>query len=250
MSAERVAVVTGAARGIGQALALGLARAGHEVAVVDVLDTVETVTAIEAEGLSAAGFHADVSSEEDVGVLREAVEDKLGACEVLVNNAAIGGRVPFLEIPRERLRQMIAVNLEGQFLVAQAFVPGMVERGWGRVINLASTSIYTNTPEMSAYMTTKGGVLGLTYGMANDLGPLGVTVNAVAPPVTVTPMTEERLRVGELKQEELDEVLANQAVKQRGRPQDLVGLVVFLAGESSAMVTGQFISADGGMTRP
>jgi 3-oxoacyl-[acyl-carrier protein] reductase len=247
---RRVALVTGAARGIGQALAVGLARAGVTVAAVDVLDCSDTVNAIETAGGVGRAFQADVSQTADVSGLRTAIEAHLGQCGILVNNAAIGGRVPFLELERARFRRLIEVNLEGPFVVCREFVPRMVEHGWGRVINIASTSLYTNTPELSGYMATKGGLLGLTYGMANDLGPLGVTVNAVSPPaLTVTPMFEERLAEGKLSEEELARVIDNQAVKQRGSPEDIVGVVVYLASEASAMATGQFIRVDGGMTR-
>ena len=125
----------------------------------------------------------------------------------------------------------------------------MVERGWGRIVNVASSSILTATPGLVAYMTSKGGVLGLTSALANDLGRHGITVNAVSPGLTRTPAVDADIAAGTLTEAMLDAAVATQAIPRPGTPDDLVGLVLFLTGKEASFVTGQFIVADGGATR-
>ena len=241
----RVAVVSGAARGIGRALAEGLASRGAHVVAVDVLDAGETAEAVAAAGGECTPLAADVGAADEVARLASEV----GRCDVLVNNAALLGRTPFLELGHERFRETLRVNLESQFLLARAFAPGMVERGWGRIVNVASSSLLTPTPGLVAYMTSKGGVLGLTSALANDLGPHGITVNAVSPGLTRTPGVDADIAAGILPEDALDAMTAAQAIPRPGRPEDLVGLVLFLTGKEASFVTGQFIVADGGATR-
>ena len=244
-----VAVVSGAARGIGRALAEGLASRGAHVVAVDVLDAQETADAIAAAGGRCLPVLADVGDPAEVERLSEEVAATVGTCDVLVNNAALLGTTPFLELDLERFRETLRVNLESQFLLARAFAPGMVERGWGRIVNVASSSIHTATPGLVAYMTSKGGVLGLTSALANDLGRHGITVNAVSPGLTRTPTVEADIAAGTLTEAMLDAAVATQAIPRPGTPDDLVGLVLFLTGKEASFVTGQFIVADGGATR-
>jgi 3-oxoacyl-[acyl-carrier protein] reductase len=241
----RVAVVSGAARGIGRALAEGLASRGAHVVAVDVLDAGETAESIAAAGGECTPVVADVGSPSDVARLAAEVD----GCDVLVNNAALLGRTPFLELDHDRFRETLRVNLESQFLLAKAFAPGMVERGWGRIVNVASSSLLTPTPGLVAYMASKGGVLGLTSALANDLGPHGITVNAVSPGLTRTPGVDADIAAGILPVEALEAMTAAQAVPRLGTPEDLVGLVLFLTAKEASFVTGQFIVADGGATR-
>ena len=204
----RVAVVSGAARGIGRALAEGLASRGAHVVAVDVLDMGETADAIAVAGGRCEPVVADVGDKDDVARLAENVS----VCDVLVNNAALLGKTPFLELDLERFRETLRVNLESQFLLARAFAPGMVERGWGRIVNVASSSILTATPGLVAYMTSKGGVLGLTSALANDLGRHGITVNAVSPGLTRTPAVDADIAAGTLTEAMLDAAVATQAI--------------------------------------
>jgi 3-oxoacyl-[acyl-carrier protein] reductase len=243
--AGAVAVVTGAARGIGRAIAEGLASRGAAVVAVDVLDAAETVAAIASAGGEGRALPADVGSPEEVG--RVAAE--VGPCDVLVNNAALLGRTPFLELDHVHFRETLRVNLESQFLLAKAFAPAMVERGYGRIVNVASSSLYTPTPGLVAYMASKGGVLGLTSALANDLGPHGITVNAVSPGLTRTPGVEVDVAAGTLPEEVFDAMTRAQPIPRPGTPEDIVGLVLFLTGKEASFVTGQFIVADGGATR-
>lgn len=238
-------MVTGAARGIGQAVAAGLASRGAVVVAVDVLDAGATVAEIAAAGGECRALVADVGSPDDVA--RVAAE--VGRCDVLVNNAALLGRTPFLELDHDRFRETLRVNLESQFLLAKAFAPGMVEQGYGRIVNVASSSLFTPTQGLVAYMTSKGGVLGLTSALANDLGAHGITVNAVSPGLTRTPGVEVDVAAGTLPEEVFGAMTRAQAIPRPGTPDDLVGLVLFLTGKEASFVTGQFIVADGGATR-
>ncbi len=241
----RVAVVSGAARGIGRALAEGLAARRAHVVAVDVLDSEETAAAIAAADGTCMALVADVGSPLEVArVARE-----VGRCDVLVNNAALLGTTPFLALDHELFRETLRVNLESQFLLARAFAPGMVERGWGRIVNVASSSLFTSTPGLAAYMASKGGVLGLTSALANDLGPHGITVNAVSPGLTRTPGVDADIGAGILSPAAIDAAVAAQAIPRHGTADDLVGLVLFLTGDDASFVTGQFLVADGGATR-
>lgn len=178
----RVAVVSGAARGIGRAVAEGLASRGAEVLAVDVLDASETVEAIRTAGGRCRALDADVGAPADVARVAEDV----GRCDVLVNNAALLGAIPFLELDHERFRETLRVNLESQFLLAKAFAPGMVERGWGRIVNLGSIGSFMAAPMTGAYGATKAYVLSLSLALTEELRGTGVTVTALCPGPTET----------------------------------------------------------------
>jgi NAD(P)-dependent dehydrogenase (short-subunit alcohol dehydrogenase family) len=245
----RVAVVSGAARGIGRAIAEGLAARGARVAAADLLEPVETMHAIVDAGGDCLGIVADVSSEQDVQRLVEETHANLGRCDVLVNNAALLRQTPFLELDYELWQRVLRSNLDSQFLMARAFLPGMIDRAWGRVVNVASSSVLTSTPGLVAYMASKGGVLGLTSALANEVGRHGITVNAVSPGLTRTPGVDDDIRSGRLPEQALDAVVAQQAIPRAGTPADLVGAVLFLTSDDASFMTGQFLVVDGGMTR-
>jgi NAD(P)-dependent dehydrogenase (short-subunit alcohol dehydrogenase family) len=247
--ARRVAVVSGAARGIGRALAEGLAAAGSPVAAVDLREPDETVAAITEAGGVCRGFVADVSDEAAVLALREAVHEALGPCAILVNNAAELHSAPFADLDYATWRRVIRTNLDSQFLMARAFLPDMAAAGWGRIVNVASSSLFTTTPGIAAYMASKGGVIGLTSALANDVGDLGVTVNAVSPGLTRTPGVEADIAAGVLPADAPEHVIEQQAIRRAGVPGDLVGAVRFLASDASSFMTGQLLVVDGGMTR-
>lgn len=245
----RVAVVTGAARGIGRALAVGLASRGARVAAVDLLDVGETAAAARAAGGACEAIRADVASEEGVAAMADRVRAALGPCDILVNNAALLGTAPFLEVDYATWRRTITTNLDSHFLTAKAFLPGMVERGWGRIVGVASSSLLTSTPGLTAYMASKGGVLGFTSALANDVGRFGITVNAVSPGFTRTPGVDADIRSGIVPADAVEQVIAQQAIPREGTAEDLVGAVLFLTSDDAAFVTGQFLVADGGATR-
>jgi 3-oxoacyl-[acyl-carrier protein] reductase len=247
--AGRVAVVTGAARSFGRLVSEALAEDGATVAAVDLRDCGATAAAIEAAGGRCTPFAVDVADEGSVAQLAADVAAALGPCDILVNIAGINFSSPWPELDLEAWRRVMAVNLESQFLMARAFAPQMVARGWGRIVNMASSSIYTNIPGLTAYMASKAGTLGLTSGLANDLGQHGITVNAVSPGLTRTEAVEESIRNGEFPEAELAAMADQRAIRREATAADLVGTIIFLTSDAAAFVTARFIVADGGATR-
>jgi NAD(P)-dependent dehydrogenase (short-subunit alcohol dehydrogenase family) len=240
----RVAIVTGAARGIGQAIAVGLAARGASVVGVDIAEAEETCALVEANGAQWLGITADVSSPSDVARVAAEAISRFGQCDILVNNAGIFPACAFEELSYEVWRKVFAVNLDSQFLMSQAVVPSMKERGWGRIVNLTSGSVQLANENMTAYKASKMGSIGLTRAMSADLGKYGITVNAASPSITRTPGILSIPNAGD----KLDMMARLQAIKRVSEPEDVVGLILFLTGADSHFVTGQTMLADGGMT--
>jgi len=252
----RVAVVSGAAGGLGQACAERLARDGLDVVIADVKTAQETVALIERAGRRALAVHCDVTNPEQVTALTRQVSEHFGGCDILVNNAGMYSTVPFLQMSYDMWRRYLALNLDGAFLLAKAFVPGMIERGWGRIINMASNSFHLVTvPGLTGYIASKGGLIGLTRGLASELGTSGVTVNALAPGPTVTAQLESSFYDMAGTHDPaafegfMQQLAQNQAVKRVATPADVVGALSFLASEAASMVTGQTLIVDGGWAR-
>jgi NAD(P)-dependent dehydrogenase (short-subunit alcohol dehydrogenase family) len=242
--AGRVAVVTGGARGFGQAIAFGLARRAADVAVVDLRDADDTVAKIRDEGGAASAHHADLADEAAVDAAAAEILDRYGRVDILVNNAGIIVVRDFFETDLDLWRKVHAVNLDSQFLTAKAFAGAMRAQGWGRIVNVASNTLGLVAPHVAAYMASKGGVVGFTRGLATDLAPYGITVNAVNPTASRTPGGEESIAP------EILELSASlQAIKRVGMPDDIVGTVCFLASDDAAFLTGQTIVVDGGWMR-
>jgi NAD(P)-dependent dehydrogenase (short-subunit alcohol dehydrogenase family) len=241
----RVAVVTGAGEGIGRAFAERLARDGARVAVADLGTGAETVAAIESGGGEALAVACDVSSEAGVAALREAVESRFGRCDILVNNAGIVHRTAWAELEFDLWRRTMAVNLDAMFLTCKAFTPAMAAAGFGRIVNLSSGSVAEVVSGFSHYSASKMGVIGLTRGLATDLGESGITANCILPGVTKTPRLEAEFGAPEV----FDHFADRQAIKRPGLPSDLEGAVSFLASEDAAWVTGQSLVVDGGSVR-
>lgn len=241
----RVAVVTGAGRGIGQAICQGLARRGADVVAVDLADPAETVALVESQGRKALGLVGDVSDPADVERLGREVAAWQNRCDILVNNAGIYPGAHFIRSDFDLWRRVMAVNLDALFLTAKAFVPLMRDGGWGRIVNLTSNTVGLSIPAMVPYIASKMGVIGFTRAMASDLAMFGITVNAVGPTLSRTPGLLESA-INDAAQEH---VVSLQAIKRQGEPEDVVGAVLFLAGPDSAFVTGQTLMADGGLVR-
>ena len=240
---QRVALVTGAARGIGQAIALRLAAAGHGLALADVLPADETLTAIKDAGGEAFAVICDLGSPTDIDLLVREVTGHYGRCDVLVNCAALMLMRPFGELDLDTWRHVQAVNVEAAFQLCAAFVPGMTERGFGRIINVASNTVWKPPgPGFVAYIASKGAIVGFTRAMAVELGSAGITVNAIAPGLTRSPGAEQ----GE-SPEHFEQVRLAQAIKRSLQPDDMAGTVAFLASDDAAMITGQAIRIDGGL---
>ncbi|HEX3964483.1 MAG TPA: SDR family oxidoreductase [Trebonia sp.] len=183
---RKVAVVTGGARGIGRACAVGLAEDGYDVAIADLIEPIDTAGAVRAAGVRALPIVCDAAVPSDITQAIDAVEDEFGRCDVLVNNAGIFPRVMFNELDLDLWRRVLDVNLTSAFLLCKAVVPGMTDRGFGRIINFTSNTIGLPVEGMTHYITSKAAVLGFTRALASDVGRHGITVNCVAPGATPT----------------------------------------------------------------
>jgi NAD(P)-dependent dehydrogenase (short-subunit alcohol dehydrogenase family) len=241
---DKVCIVTGGAKGIGRAYSLGLAAEGARVVVADIVDPEPTVKEIEAGGGQALGVGCDVSREEDTQRMATQALDRWGRIDVLVNNAALYGvlkRRPFMEIPAEEWDRVMAVNLRGLFLCARAVFPTMKAQGKGKIINIASSTFFKGVPNYIHYTTSKGGVVGFTRSLARELGEHGIRVNAIAPGFTLSGENEKNM-----PREQQEWNIKIRMLKRAQVPEDLVGIMVFLASDESDFITGQTISVDGG----
>jgi 2-hydroxycyclohexanecarboxyl-CoA dehydrogenase len=244
----RTALVTGAARGIGRAIAMALAADGRVVAVADIRrdDAFETAAAMEARGSRAAAVELDVTDGASVeeGVRR--AEEALGPVEIVVNNAGWDELRPFLETDEDFWDRVIEINLKGCLRITRTVVPGMVERGWGRVINIGSDAARVGSSLEAVYSGAKGGVIAFTKTLAREVARSGVTANAVCPGPTRTPMLEAMAEGGG---EKLVQSLTRAVPMRRlGDPEDVAAAVAFLASERAAFITGQTLSVSGGLT--
>ena len=239
---DRVAIVTGAAQGIGRAIAEKLDAEGAQVVVADR----NAEGAEQAAGALERGeaVEVDVSSEESVGAMVDKVVDEHGRIDALVNNAAIVPFIPWDEVDLEHWRRIIDTNLTGVFLCVRAVQKPMREAGYGRIVNIASNTVLAGTPNMAAYVAAKGGVWGFTRALATELGADGVTVNAVAPGLTATEGVLDSPH-----KEAFEFVQSLQAIPRRGESEDIAPTVAFLCSEEAGWVTGQMIAVDGGHTR-
>jgi len=240
---NRVAVVSGAAKGIGQELAIQLAQRGAALALLDIVDLSQTLQLVENAGGKAIRVECEVSAQEGWIAAAEAVRTAFGRCDILVNNAGIYPNIHIDDLDFKTWRRTFEINLDSMFLSAKVFVPMMRENKWGRIVNVSSTSIVTNTSGVSHYMATKMGVIGFTRGLANDLGKDFITVNAVAPALTATPGTSH------LPDVVRDGVVNLQAFKRMAVPHDIVGPILFLTSDDAQFMTGQLLAVDGGMMK-
>jgi NAD(P)-dependent dehydrogenase (short-subunit alcohol dehydrogenase family) len=242
--AGRTAVVTGAGGGLGRGISVALAEAGASVVAAGrtPASLVDTVNAIETGGGRAISVVADVQDEDSVAALIEATTAAFGGIDVLINNAAIYPRRAWTEISRAEWDQVLGTNLTGYFLCARAAFPSLAARGHGRIINLASITLFGGWPMLLDYVTSKGGILGFTRALAREIGPQGVTVNAISP--GAFPTDAEKIHPDPAAYNA--QVLAQQSIKRRGTPDDIGNLAVFLASDAASFITGQLIEIDGG----
>jgi 2-hydroxycyclohexanecarboxyl-CoA dehydrogenase len=244
-SEPRVAVVTGGASGIGLAIGERLAGDGAAVAIFDLDDDAADAAAgrIEAGGGRAIGLKVDVTDRPRIEDAVAEVADRLGAPLILVNNAGRPSFLPFLDISLEHWDQIVDVNLTGTFHCCQVVLPHMLEAGWGRVVNISSSSTHSGTPRMAAYVAAKSGVIGLTKCLALELGPGGITVNTIPPGFIDTPMLRAADAGGNLN---VEAAIETTPVRRQGRPEDIAAACSFLCRDEAGYITGQVFGVNGG----
>jgi NAD(P)-dependent dehydrogenase (short-subunit alcohol dehydrogenase family) len=234
-------LVTGAGAGLGQAYARRLAADGAEVILADLQSPDATAELIRADGGKAHTLVVDIANEASTIALGKAVAD-LGGADILVNNAGIYPGTPFDKLSFAEWRKVVSVNVDGLYLVTSQILPGMRQRGWGRVICASSTTFYMGNAAGTHYVATKGAVIGFVRALSAEVGVDGVTVNAVAPGLIRTKGTTELF-----DEQAFVAVPQMQAIKRGGLPDDLAPTVSFLASDDAAYITGQTIVIDGGM---
>jgi NAD(P)-dependent dehydrogenase (short-subunit alcohol dehydrogenase family) len=243
----RTAIVTGGGSGIGLAITERLAADGMAVAIFDRDSAAaEGVAAkIEASGGMALGVNVDVSERSQIDAGVQEVRSRLGRPTVLVNNAGLDGFHPFLKITAETWNRILTVNLTGTFQCCQAVVPDMIEAGWGRIVNISSSSAQGGQPFMTHYVASKAGVIGFTKALALELGPKGITVNTIPPGFIDTPMLRAAESKGHLGQG-VDYHASQTPVRRAGRPEDIAAMCAFLVRDEAGYVTGQVLGVNGG----
>jgi NAD(P)-dependent dehydrogenase (short-subunit alcohol dehydrogenase family) len=256
---DRVALITGAARGIGFACALNLAQQGVKVALVDIngdriKDAASRITA--ETGTTAVGIQADISAESDVTRMAAEADKAFGKVDIFLNSAAILSDNLFLESTPADWDRMFKVCLTGPMLCLRALLPGMVERGYGRVVCMASDSARVGQARLSYYAAAKGGVIALTKSIAQEVGRSGVTLNVVSPGATNTELRQEReasmlKQMGAEKYERrVKSVLKMYPTGRIGEPEDAAAMVGFLLSDQASWITGQVFSVNGGFVMP
>jgi len=240
----KVAIVTGGASGIGEAITNELAENGATVAIADLLEDVgrETARGLEARGFKARVFPVDVSDAAQVGAMVKSVVETYGGVDILVNNAVNSVAAPFLELSDEDWLNHINVKVMGYVRCSREVVPHMERRGGGRIINIGSEVVHLGITPFTAYVAAKGGQNGFNRSLAHELAPWNITVNMVAP--GWIPVERHENDPQDLK----DGYFASIPMQRWGKPEDLAGTIVYLASEASAFVTGQNIHVNGGVT--
>jgi 3-oxoacyl-[acyl-carrier protein] reductase len=247
---DKVAIITGSARGLGREFALRFVKEGAKVVVCDILDCEPVAAEIKAMGGQALALKTDVTSEKDTADLIKKTIEKFGRIDILVNNAAIYGGIenpnfvrPFDEITVQDWDKLMAVNIKGIFLCCKAISPVFKKQREGKIVNIASTVAFAGPPLFLHYTTSKGGVVSMTKGLARALGEYNINVNAVAPGMTWTEATQSAFKKAA---SETERVSDSQILKRRTTPQHISGAVVFLCTEDAEQITGQILCVNAG----
>ncbi|MBP1740684.1 MAG: short-chain dehydrogenase/reductase [Deltaproteobacteria bacterium] len=244
---DKVAIITGAGRGIGKTVALAFARNGADVVAVDLaLPPVEaTAEEVRALGRRALAVKADVSKWEDVERMAKAAAQELGGIDILINNAGIADikPKPFFQVTEEEWDKIMSVNLKGVFFCCKAVFPFMKDRGKGKIVNISSGTHFLGAPGLIHYASSKGGIIGFTRTLSREVGDFKITVNSVAPGFTITEGVASLMATPGV-----DEMaVGRRSIKRRQLPEDLIGAIIFAASEESDFMTGQTIVVDGGV---
>ncbi|MQY17000.1 SDR family NAD(P)-dependent oxidoreductase [Nocardia macrotermitis] len=246
-NSSRVAIVSGAASGIGLAIARKLARESHRVALFDLSGEAVRKAAAElvADGLRAVAYQVDVADAEAVAAAVRLVRKDFGPVQIVVTSAGVEEYTAFEEITREQWNRILAVNLNGTFACIQAVVPDMVAAGWGRIVTISSSSAQSGAKNMAHYVASKGGVIGLTKALAAELSPKGITVNSIPPSIIDTPMAQQATAAGFFPGVEV--IAPMTPVRRVGTPEDVAAACAYLCSDSAGFVTGQLIGVNGGL---
>jgi 3-oxoacyl-[acyl-carrier protein] reductase len=244
----RVAIVTGGAQGIGRTFARAFAAAGAVAVVADINEekAVAVVGEIEQAGGKAIAIRTDIAEVNSVDAMARKVAQAFGRIDILVNNAGIFSTLkmrPFEEIPLDEWSRVLHVNITGVMLCCRAVVPFMRQRNWGRIINMSSGSVSLGRPNYLHYTTSKAALIGMTRSLARELGPAGITANAILPGAVFTEIPRETV-----SPEQKERIVSSQCIQRPEVPDDLIGTALFLSGEGSAFLTGQCLTVDGGAT--
>jgi NAD(P)-dependent dehydrogenase (short-subunit alcohol dehydrogenase family) len=245
MLAGKVALVTGAAQGIGARLAAGLAAQGAAVAIADVMDGEASARAIADSGARAIAGKVDICDDAALADFVARMEAELGGVDILVNNAALFGTLPptpMMELDMDEWDRVMRVNVRGVWQCAKAVVPAMDRRGGGAIVNIATNRVFRGFPNLLHYDASKGAVLAMTKAMAAELGERNIRVNAVAPGLTLSENVLAKDGIAEREKA----VVAGRALRRSQQPEDLIGAVCFFVSEASGFVTGQSLIVDGG----
>ena len=242
----KVAVVTGAAQGIGRTYAESLAAEGARVVVTDILDTTEAVDAIKAAGGEAIGLETDVTSDESLAAMVEAAEDAFGPIEVLINNASIFATLtlkPFTEISNDEWDAVMRVNVRGPFQATKAVLPSMKKNGRGKIINISSGTALRGAPMFPHYVSSKGAIIAYTRGLAKEVADQGITVNGVAPGLILETPFHENFNT----EAGIQAVINSTPLKTGGTPADVAGAVLYFVSDLGSFITGEVIDINGGL---
>jgi 2-hydroxycyclohexanecarboxyl-CoA dehydrogenase len=242
---SRVALVTGGARGIGEAIAQALAADGHRVGVADILDDGAAQTAAAVGGIA---VHLDVTDSRSVNDAIAEVERELGPIEILVNNAGWDEHHAFLETDEAFWDRVIEINFKGCLRTSRCAVPGMVERGYGRVVNIGSDAARVGSSLEAVYSGAKGAVVAFTKTLAREVARHGVTANAVCPGPTETPMVAQMFGHDEAGAKLLESLKRAVPMRRLAQPEEIAAAVAFLASDRARFITGQTLSVSGGLT--
>ena len=234
-SNPRTAIVTGGASGIGAAIVHRLITDGYQVATLDITP---------AEG--GQSYTVDVTDRAQIDTALADIRSRFGPVTILVNAAGAEGSARFLDISFAEWQRVIDVTLNGVFHTTQAVLPDMLDAGWGRIVNISSSSTHSGTPMKTHYVAAKSGVNGLTKSLALEYGPKGITVNAVPPGFVDTPMLRNAAQRGDFGRNTLDDLVAATPVRRIGRPEDIAATCAFLVSDEAGYITGQIIGVNGG----